>query len=213
MSTYVLLSSKNRIKLPEYLHPEDNRFSESLVEHFLKEFTKKGDKVLDPFAGLGTTLFVCEEMGRIPYGIEYDKPKCEFHKTKLKHKENVINGDTRKFKTYDLPMFDFCITSPPYMEVTDDMNPLTDYSEKGKGYETYLNNMKDIFSQIKTKMKPGAKIVVEVSNLKGEKLTTLAWDLGKKLAEVMKFEGEIIACWKEGYDYGYDHSYCLVYSA
>jgi hypothetical protein len=62
-------------------------------------------------------------------------------------------------------------------------------------------------------MKPAGQVVIEVSNLKIDgRLTTLAWDLASEVSRVLHFEGEIIACWDE-YGYGYDHSYCLVYSA
>ena len=50
----------------------DIKYPEALVRHFLKQSTSPGDKVFDPFAGLGTTLFVAEEMRRIPFGVEHD---------------------------------------------------------------------------------------------------------------------------------------------
>jgi hypothetical protein len=61
-------------------------------------------------------------------------------------------------------------------------------------------------------MKPGGTVVVEVANLKLDgRLTRLAWDLGEEIAHVLNFEGEVIVCW-DCYGYGYDHSYCLVFS-
>lgn len=45
-------------------------FPEELPEWFIKLFTVEGDKVLDPFAGSGTTLFVAHRMGRNSVGIE-----------------------------------------------------------------------------------------------------------------------------------------------
>jgi site-specific DNA-methyltransferase (adenine-specific)/site-specific DNA-methyltransferase (cytosine-N4-specific) len=45
-------------------------FPDALPEWFIRLFTEKGDTVLDPFAGSGTTLRVAQEMGRNSIGIE-----------------------------------------------------------------------------------------------------------------------------------------------
>jgi len=45
-------------------------FSSTLVKYFLSEYAPKGGKVLDPFAGAGTTLFAGQELGWESYGIE-----------------------------------------------------------------------------------------------------------------------------------------------
>lgn len=45
-------------------------FPEDLPEWFIKLFTKKGDCVLDPFMGSGTTVFVAQRMERNAVGIE-----------------------------------------------------------------------------------------------------------------------------------------------
>lgn len=45
-------------------------FPDTLPEWFIKLFTVKGDTVLDPFMGSGTTIFVAKRMGRNATGIE-----------------------------------------------------------------------------------------------------------------------------------------------
>jgi DNA modification methylase len=45
-------------------------FPEDLPEWFIKLFTKKGDCVLDPFMGSGTTVFVAQRLERNTVGIE-----------------------------------------------------------------------------------------------------------------------------------------------
>lgn len=45
-------------------------FSSSLVKYFIDEYCPSGGKVLDPFAGAGTTLFAANEVGCDSYGIE-----------------------------------------------------------------------------------------------------------------------------------------------
>jgi hypothetical protein len=42
-------------------------------------------------------------------------------------------------------------------------------------------------------------------------VTPLAWDVAAAVSQVLRFEGEIVVCW-DHYGYGYDHSYCLVFS-
>ena len=69
-----------------------------------------------------------------------------------------------------------------------------------------------IFEQLKQKMAPGAKVVIEAANLKHEDIvTTLAWDIADEVSKVLHFEGELIVCW-DSYGPGYDHSYCLIFS-
>ena len=43
-----------------------------LVADALLDVTKRGDVVLDPFLGSGTTLIAAEKVGRICYGLELD---------------------------------------------------------------------------------------------------------------------------------------------
>lgn len=45
-------------------------FSSSLVEHFLTEYAPHSGRLLDPFAGSGTTLFAGQELGWETHGIE-----------------------------------------------------------------------------------------------------------------------------------------------
>ena len=45
-------------------------FPEDLPEWFIRLFTQKGDCVLDPFMGSGTTVFVAQRMERNAVGIE-----------------------------------------------------------------------------------------------------------------------------------------------
>lgn len=45
-------------------------FSSSLVKYFLAEYSDRPGKLLDPFAGAGTTLFAGQELGWESYGIE-----------------------------------------------------------------------------------------------------------------------------------------------
>ena len=214
MKTYIHLANTKQSSLPAIFQAEDVRFPESLVEHFLEQYTQRGDIVFDPFAGFGTTLFVAERMGRVPYGVEIDQDRVNFVRSKLANTENIIHGDVRLLTGIELPEIDFSITSPPYM--TKDNHPefpFAGYKITGDGYEEYLNDIRSIYQQLRAHMKPTGKIVLEVANQKTEdQVTTLAWDVGQEISKVLRFEGEVIICWETEYSLGYDHSYCLIFS-
>jgi len=65
-------------------------FPDSLPEWFIKLFTKKGDTVLDPFMGSGTTIFVAREMKRNSIGIEILPDFYNMVKNKLEKLENNL---------------------------------------------------------------------------------------------------------------------------
>lgn len=212
VQTWLNLPRGNKLTLPSRFRGEDVRAADSLIEHYVHAFTHAGQVVFDPFAGYGTTLLIAEELGRAGYGVEYSKPKADYVHSLLAHPERLIHGDSRRLAEYDIPPVDLCLTSPPYTNQSDTENPFVDYRQKGFDYPSYLQEMRSIFSQVAQKMNPSGHLVIEASNLKkaGE-VTTLAWDIAQEVSKILHFKGETIICWDE-YGYGYNHSYCLVFS-
>jgi DNA modification methylase len=49
----------------------------ALIADAIKDATRRGDIVLDGFAGSGTTLIAAEKVGRVGYGIELDPGFCD----------------------------------------------------------------------------------------------------------------------------------------
>jgi len=108
-------------------HPA--KFPEELVKHFLSFFTKSDDWVLDPFAGVGSTLIACNETSRNSVGIELNPEfvniGLQFLSKQPRNKEcYLLEGDIHEFnriletKFHDnTPEFDFLITSPPYWDM------------------------------------------------------------------------------------------------
>ena len=212
VQTWMQLPGGNKRILPPRFRRDDVRCADSLVDYWIHEFTEIGQIVFDPFAGFGTTLFGAEEMGRVGYGIEYSQQKANYVRKLLAHPERLIQGDSRNLMDYDLPFFDLCLTSPPYTNQSDTENPFVDYRQKGFDYSSYLQEMGRIFSQVAHKLKSSGHVVVEASNLKKKgQVTTLAWDIAREVSKFLHFEGETIVCWDK-YGYGYNHSYCLVFS-
>lgn len=216
MRTVIILPMKKEITIPQKFQGDDVRFPESLARYFVEKFTEPRSVVLDPFAGFGTTLFVAESMDRIPFGIELDLDRFQFIQKNMRDAKHIIHGDARRIDEYDFPQVDLVLTSPPYMRHMDESDPLTAYTDKGD-YEKYLDGIQNIFHKLKRFLSPNSNVIVEVSNLKGDEVTTLAWDVARSISNVLHFEGEIIVAWEgadEGdgiYGYGYDHSYCLMF--
>lgn len=211
MKSYLLLQNDNPPLPPEMPGP-DVRYSESLVRHFLAEFTQKGDAVFDPFAGYGTTLKVAEAMGRSGYGTEINSERLAYAQAQLQHPERLLAADVRHLASLSLPQFQFSMSSPPFMGKRDQENPLSDYSTLGQGYRQYLHDLACVYEQVGRKMSEDGHIVIEVCNLRlYDGLTTLAWDITDAVAKKLSFQGEVVIAWGSGYGFGYDHSYCLVF--
>jgi DNA modification methylase len=62
-------------KMKEYNHPA--MFPEELANRILKLFSFRGDVVLDPFNGVGTTTVVAKKIGRKYLGIDISKDYCD----------------------------------------------------------------------------------------------------------------------------------------
>jgi tRNA G10 N-methylase Trm11 len=213
MKTYLQLPNAHPDPLPDQFADDDVRYAPDLVRTFLAEYTRVGEVVFDPFAGFGTTLLVAEAMERRAIGLEYDRDRWNYTRSRLRHPETLLHGDARQLASYALPRIDFTITSPPYMRRDDPTDPLAAYQEPGRGYDAYLADLQAIYHQIGLLMTETARAVIEVANLKHSGMvTTLAWDMAHAISQVLRFEGEIVVAWEPTYGYGYDHSYCLLFS-
>jgi site-specific DNA-methyltransferase (adenine-specific)/site-specific DNA-methyltransferase (cytosine-N4-specific) len=77
-------------------------FPEELPEWFINLFTKRGDVVLDPFMGSGTSVIVANRMGRSSIGIEVVKEYVELVRKELKETQLTLlepKGKYAKTKT------------------------------------------------------------------------------------------------------------------
>ena len=94
-----------RTKHVHRLHPYLGKFIPQLVELFLKHYFKKGDWILDPFMGSGTTLIEANVLGMYSVGVEISEFNCLITRVKTKkydipEVEKEINDILYKTKSY-----------------------------------------------------------------------------------------------------------------
>ena len=68
-----------------YVVPYQACFAPQIPEFFIKNFSEKGDIVLDPFCGRGTTVLEANQQNRIGLGVDVSPLALEIAKSKLKN--------------------------------------------------------------------------------------------------------------------------------
>jgi DNA modification methylase len=178
--------------------PEDVHFTESVVTAVLTDLSEPGDRVLDPFTGFGTTLRVAQRMGRAAVGVELLEERCRIAREQAPG-ATVVHGDALSVASLVDGPFDLCVTSPPYRtRENHPEDPLQAYAAEGPSYDGYLDQVAGVFAQVRTLLRPGGYVVVNVANLVVDgRVTTLAWDLARAVGEVVPFVGESFVVWDQ----------------
>lgn len=176
---------------------DDVHFPEALVTALLEEFTSPGDLVLDPFAGYGTTLVVAERLGRRAIGVEILASQLEIIRARLTGSAQVLAGDARTLSRLVEGPVDLCLTSPPYMNAVDHPeNPLNAYETLDGDYDRYLQEIRGVFGQVASVLRPGGHLVINAANIVTDaRVTSLAWDIARVVSEHLIFRQESFLCW------------------
>lgn len=186
---------------------EDVHFTESLAATVIERLTDPGDLVLDPFAGMGTTLAVAERMDRRAVGVELLPERVVLSRARAP-RSRVIEGDARGLHRLVRGPVDLCLTSPPYMTTNEHPhNPLTAYERVEGDYASYLRDVTAIARAVHDLLRPGGHLVVNAANIRhAGHTTTLAWDLARAISAVIPFVGETTVCWDTlGHDFTGDY--------
>lgn len=238
-------------------HPA--KFPETLAKEFIEFFTKRGQVVLDPMAGTGSTLVAALHAGRVAYGIELNPAYAEIARQVVEKERlqlisaqahsfdepsngraNNVNGSdgasdelnteygipltatvitgnaidiARHVATFQIPMIDYVLTSPPYWDMlrargaetqkTRRSTPELDvfYSDDPEDlgnmndYQQFLEKLVQIYANLKPFLRSRAYLTIIVKNVKkGGKLYPLAWDLGRRLGEFYTLKDEKVWC-------------------
>jgi DNA modification methylase len=136
-------------------HKYPGAYIPQIAYQLLSRYTKKGDWVLDPFLGGGTTVIEAQRMGRNSIGIEIQEKTTIDVSNRLKEELNksviskVINGDSTTIdlkpilSNLKINKIQFILYHPPYWDIIKFSKNQNDISNS-KSLEIFLNN----FSQI-----------------------------------------------------------------
>ncbi len=202
------------------LHPAS--FPETLIEEFILFFTKRGEWVIDPFLGTGSTLIAARKAGRNAVGIEIYAEYAAIARERLSQvaffdqtRQLVIEGDAKNapalLRNEGIEEVDFVITSPPYWNqlkrayirqkerTAEGLN--TDYGRDPfdigniDDYGEFLNAVGEIFGKIKEIIRMKAYVVVITNNVFYEgRLYPLAFDTFRILEKYFVPKDEKIWC-------------------
>lgn len=175
---------------------EDVHFSEAIATTVIERLSRPGEVVLDPFAGMGTTLAVAERLDRRAVGVELLPERVALCRERAPG-SLVVEGDARALPDLVSGPVDLCLTSPPYMTANEHPhNPLTAYERVEGDYPAYLREMTAIATRVHDLLRPGGHLVVNAANIRyAGHTTTLAWDLAHAIGTVIPFVGESVICW------------------
>ena len=160
-----------------------------LCADLIRAFTKKGMKVLDPFAGVGGTLLGASLCDRKAVGIEINKKWVDVYNQVCKlenvEQQDMRVGDSKEVLKSESPeSYDFILTDVPYwnMDKVERSNGkfkkvngeakekiksnLSKFNEEVmKTKEEWLKDMEDIFSLCNPLLKPGGYLAVFIGDM------------------------------------------------
>ena len=125
-------------------------FVPQIPHQLILRYTKKGDWVLDPFAGSGTTLIECRRLGRNGIGVELNSEITEKARELIGLEQNrhsaiseIITGDSRAnaaeqaLAEHGVAKVQLVIMHPPYADIIRFSEDTSDLSNAGD-VETFL---------------------------------------------------------------------------
>lgn len=128
----------------------------NMCREIIKRYSKKGDFILDPMAGIGTTIVEGMILGRNVIGIEYEQKFVDMVKKNITKtakslkfmtslgKGWIIKGDSRKLSDLLNKQADSILMSPPFGQVGKADHPSSvavkgHYNDKKLGQRCYSN--------------------------------------------------------------------------
>ncbi|WP_217423104.1 DNA methyltransferase [Methanocella conradii] len=172
------------------IHPAT--FPISLSKRVIELFTHRGELVLDPFVGSGTTLVAAQDLDRNAVGFDLQEKYIALSKQRLSNtrlfnqsQQLAIQDDARNIPDYLSPeTISLIWTSPPYANLLNrkrtnksrrirnngQLGKIEQYSQDDRDLGTkpldeYTKAMGDIFEKLLPLLKPRAHCVINVPDM------------------------------------------------
>ena len=198
-----------------------------LCSDLIKIFTKKGQTVLDPLAGVGGTLLGAALCDRRAIGIELNQKWADIYKQvcdleNLEHYPIIVGDANDKLKYIESNSIDFVLTDVPYWimdQVTKTRSSaarasnLSKFNEKDlQTKEEWLAEMKTIFSNVVPVLKKNGYMAVFIGDMyRGKEYHFLAAELARTISEISEFTLKSDIIWHDDskmlHIYGYPFAY------
>lgn len=139
-------------------------FVPQIPNQLIRRYTKKGEIVLDPFLGGGTTLYECETLERKGIGFDINKDILNIVIDKVKGNKNIfiencdvtnsIDVDENLQKSLNIlqkEKVDFVIMHPPYMDIirfTEHKNDLSQHNNIKEFIKSFISVCKNILKYL-----------------------------------------------------------------
>jgi len=169
-------------------------FPISLPSKCIQLFTHKGELVLDPFVGIGSTLLASQDLNRNAVGFDLKKEYVEYSKSRLSQQklnnnsiQIAINDESHNIPDYfNKETISLVVTSPPYANMlntkrknksmrgnlrnNEHYNKILQYSKNKKDLGTmmpkkYAKTLGEIYEGILPLMKQKAHCIINVNDL------------------------------------------------
>jgi len=158
-------------------------FIPQIPNQMLKRYTKKGDWVLDTFAGCGTTLIESQRLGRNGIGIELQETVAQKARELISYEPNkygvvteVVTGDSIEVDFKEIlakhkqKTVQFLIMHPPYFDIIKFSNNPRDLSN-APSVDKFLEMMKSIVDNASSVLEKGRYLTLVI----GDKYSKGEW--------------------------------------
>lgn len=149
-----------------------------VIECFLPP---EGQRVLDPFCGLGSTVLAAQQLGHAGIGLDLNPDYVKTARARIGRRRDgcrIIRANAADvLKHVEPESVDLVITSPPYWDIltrrrSADRKDIRNYGQakqdlgRMEDYHEFLAALRRVFEQVLLALRPGAYCVVVVMDLR-----------------------------------------------